>query len=293
MKKWMMLSLALAFASVQADPPQLETDILPAGAGSDLLDPATATNLAALVVNIGQLAGMDLEGVDLTDPADLLPLVAQSLLIRSSEGAVILLDHDGVHAVNVTAGGFSFVDGQGQPTGQVTSWEELIELVDWQSISNLPPQQPVTSEHITEGSVTVDSLDFDPHAAAGPEGAIQYSSSGQLAGDAQFAVDSVSGKVDITASGTDMIRAYWDEDAGAEDVVFLLRRRPDATAEVVLFQNGEETIRLQGNGSAYIPGQVNLGTVIAETLELSQGAWYVPEGGDLMMGSFTAPGTPE
>jgi hypothetical protein len=55
-----------------------------------------------------------------------------------------------------------------------------------------------------------------------------------------------------------------------------------------MFNNGEETIRLRGDGSVYASGNLEVGGLVLDgDGTLGSLRLYLPEDGDLSMGSFT------
>jgi len=276
----------LAVSVAHADnPPLRHTATLPSGAGAALLDPETATNVASYAVNAGQLAGYDENGLELQDPADLLPLTVQSLLIRTATGDAILLDGNGLFGIRVQVGGFSFLNAQGEPTGEVTSWADALNKVDWAAVTNQPPRQALLGTQIENGLIQPEHLGFSVTTAAGGEGAVQYSASGELAGTSNVFVQAEA-RLGVRVQTRNVQRVYRSEEATDENLIYSLRRGYK-TAEITFYKDGEPTARLDGNGVLQVRR--------VETEELAIGAqsaanaWYIPETGDLDMGNFTAP----
>ncbi|MBU4459503.1 MAG: hypothetical protein KJ579_02955 [Verrucomicrobia bacterium] len=285
--------LAAFAASTRADPPpQLETDMLPTGGGAALLSAETSTSIVARAINAGQLSGRGLDGVELSSVDDLLPLSVQSVLVRNANGPTVLLDGDGIHASQVSATGFGFLDTNGTPVGVVVSnWNDVIEGVNWAAITNQPPRQSLTASQIGSGLIQPQHLSFNPNAAAGGDRAVQYSQAGELAGSTNVFVESAA-RLGVRVTGRDILRAYVGGQAVDEDLIFTTRRHL-RTAAISLYNEGVETVLLRGDGTGQLTGTLRVGRL--EVGELAVGetpgadGWYVPESGDLTMGTFTTP----
>jgi len=262
----------------------LQTEMLPPGAGSDLLS-TNAAQVAPLVVNIGQLAGITTNGVAIADVEDLLPLTVQSLTVQTPDGASVVLDAQGVLALDVTAGSLRFVDENGQPHGLARSWTEAADQIDWSSVTNRPP---VGNSQIADGTIAPEKLSFTPlTGAAGAPGSIQFNENGQLAGNTNLFIHAETGKLAFYAQEGNLFRAFKGGEVSDANMIYVLRRYED-TIELCLLQNGEQTVRLRGDGSIYASGTLNVGGLSLGGGETSGSTgWFIPEEGDLSMGPFT------
>jgi hypothetical protein len=258
----------------------LETDQLPAGAPGKLLDAQQASQVTRLAINIGQLAGLDLSGLPLASMADLMPLVVQSLTVKDDAGTVVVLDENGVQAARIQSGEIAL--GLDAGAAAVTNWTDVLRHVNWAAVTNLPP---VGSEQLQAGSVRAEHLGFDPDAAAGEEGAVQYNAGGQLSGHPDHFIHAQSGRPAIRVQNDDLIRAYrTDDSTEPENLIFSLRREK-GSADIVLLKNGQETVRISGEGNVVVTGDLQASRLTVSG-EMSVSQWLVPEAGDLSMGPF-------
>jgi hypothetical protein len=262
----------------------LVTDTLPDDAGLDLSSSLTAANVANVAVNAGQLSGWYADGTVITNVNDLLPLVVQSLTVETADGESVVLDANGIAAIDVSAGSFTFLDEEGEPVNTVTSWNDVIERINWSSVSNVPPANVAS---IPSASIQKEQLAFDPVAAGGEEGSIQFNAAGQISGNTNYFMHADTGKLAFNCEGGNIFRAYKDGAVTETNLIYVVRRYED-TAEVVLSQGGEEKIRLRGDGTMMVKGTLEVDALsLNGTGSEGTSGWFIPEEGDLSMGAFT------
>ena len=121
-------------------------------------------------------------------------------------------------------------------------------------------------------------------AAGGQDGTVQYNLGGQLAGRTNYFIHAETGRLAVRPEAGSLLRFYNDGVIGEDSLVFALRQFAN-TAEIVMGQEGEETLRLRGDGSIQAAGRLSVGSL---SVGGADGAsWYIPEQGDLSMGQFT------
>jgi hypothetical protein len=153
-------------------------------------------------------------------------------------------------------------------------------------VTNLPP---VGSEQLQAGSVRAEHLGFDPDAAAGEEGAVQYNAGGQLSGHPDHFIHAQSGRPAIRVQNDDLIRAYRTDDSIEDDnLIFRVQRELGSTAAITLIRNGEETVRISGQGDVVVKGTLQAAGLSIDGTA-GRATWMIPESGDLSMGAFTTP----
>jgi hypothetical protein len=211
-----------------------------------------------------------------------MPLVAQSLTVKDDSGTVVVLDENGVQATRVQSAEIAL--GLDVGAAAVTNWTDVLRHVDWADVTNLPP---VSEEQIRNGSVQPKHLGFDPDAAAGEEGTVQYNASGRLSGHPDHFIHAQSGRPAIRVQNDDLIRAYRTDDSIEDDNLIFSVRREQGSADIVLLKNGEETVRISGQGDVVVSGELQADRLTVNG-SMSVTQWLVPEAGDLSMGPFVA-----
>lgn len=267
MKKWKIGCIILLCGScVLAEQPQAPT--VPY-LGADLLS-TNAPEVAAWVINAGQMAGLADDGVTELPVEDLLPMVVQSLAIAATNGVSVLLDDLGVFALRVDTFGFSLLDGEGQTVGVVTNWNDVIKHVDWSAVANLPPVMVEDGSQIAPGTIALEHLAFPPQAG-GDAGEVQFNEGGQLTGHPDFFVHAASGLVAMRGVGGEIMRVYRSDAVDETGLLYSLSTQ-NGNAVLRLYHEGEETVRMAGDGSLYLQGSLHA---------------YTPAEGDISMGAFT------
>ena len=99
----------------------------------------------------------------------------------------------------------------------------------------------------------------------------------------------LSGALQSSGEG-DLFRAYSVDENGEinEDAIDYVLRRNGDTTELSMYRNGEETIRVRGDGSIYASGALHVGSLnVSQPPSADSAEWFIPETGDLSMGTFT------
>jgi hypothetical protein len=238
----------------------------------------TNAGIRDVTVSAGQLSGVDPEdGSVITNAANLLPLKVQSLETSGDVlvGGSLSGDAAGLTGLDVeSAVAAGSISGDKLAAGAVTA-EKIAAGA-------------VLSAQIASGAVQESHLGFNPKSVAGGEqGSFQFNQNGQLAGFEDFFIHEETGKPAFLARTENLMRFYKTAEVSDENLIYALRRFDDTT-EICLFQNGAETLRLRGDGSIYATGALEVGG-----LSLGGGGtsgstgWFIPEEGDLSMGTFT------
>ncbi len=251
----------------------------------------TNAGIRDITVSAGQLSGVDPEtGAVITNSANLLSLKAESLTTVS----------------NVTAGGKFIGDGSGLTNLTAESLSGTISAASLPSsgtwnASGLTIQNAnlsgdvlvqgtslnVSSNLTVQGTISGNGSGLSNVAAGGADGSIQFNQNGQLSGNTNFFVHAETGKLAFYAREGNLFRAFKGGEVSDANMIYVLRRFEDTT-ELCMFKDGVETIRLRGDGSIYATGALEVGG-----LSLGGGGtsgstgWFIPEEGDLSMGSFT------
>jgi len=252
----------------------------------------TNAGIRDITISAGQLSGVSPEtGEVITNAANLLSLKAESLTTVS----------------NVTAGGQFVGDGSGLTNLNVESLSGTIRAANLPSTgtwnaSGLTIQNAnlsgdvlvqgtslsVSSNLTVQGTIRGNGSGLSNVAAGGADGSIQFNQNGQLAGNTNFFIHAETGKLAFNAKAGNLFRAYKVERGGISDenLIYVLRRFEDTT-ELCLLKNGVETIRLRGDGSIYATGVLAVGGLSFGGGPSGSTGWFIPEEGDLSMGTFT------
>lgn len=253
----------------------------------------TNAGVRDVTVSAGQLSGIDPEtGAAITNSANLLSLKAESVTTVS----------------NITAGGTFVGDGSGLTDLKATAvsgvlpasalpvsgtWNASGVTIENASLSgtvHVAGDSLTVSTNLTvQGVISGDGSGLSRVAAGGADGTIQFNQSGQLAGNTNYFIHPESGKLAFTANRGNLFRVFRRTgDFSETNMTYVLRCYKDTT-ELCMFQNGEETIRIRGDGSIYAAGTLNVSGLSLGGGESSVGSvnWFIPEEGDLSMGTFT------
>lgn len=250
----------------------------------------TNEGIRDITVSAGQLSGVDPEtGLMITNSANLLSLKAESLMAVS----------------NIVAGGSFIGDGSGLTNLNVDSLSGPIPASSlpasgtWNAAgvtiqnANLSGDLHVDGDVLTistnltvQGTISGNGSGLSNVAAGGVDGSIQFNQNGQLSGNTNFFIHADTGKLAFNANEGNLFRAFRGE-ASDEKLIYVLRRFENTT-ELCMLKNGVETIRLRGDGSIYASGALEVGGLSLGGGETSGSTgWFIPEEGDLSMGTFT------
>jgi len=173
---------------------------------------------------------------------------------------------------------------------QTSSWNSAVSDLGF-LISELPThyvqQQTggtvnVSSNLTVQGKIIGNASELTEVAAGGAEGSIQFNEDGILSGNTNFFIHAETEKLAFNASEGNVFRAYKDSVLN-ENLIYVVRRFENTT-EICLLEDGEETLRLRGDGSIYATGALQVGGLSFNDTEID---WFIPEEGDLSMGTFT------
>lgn len=256
----------------------------------------TDAGVRDITISIGQLSGVDPEtGEMITNSVDLLSLKVNSLTtiddIITAAGSFIG-DGSGISNLNVSiaipAGSISAA--QLAPDVAAAAITDT-DIADWnagkvlaQNIQISDGTVVVTTNLNVQGTISGSGSGLNGVAAAGPEGSLQFNVGGVLAGNTNVFIHPENGNVAFFAKEGNLFRAFTGTEATDEGLIYALRRFGDTT-EMCMFTNGVETIRLRGDGTIYASGTLEVGGLsIGGT---TGNGWFIPEEGDLSMGTFT------
>jgi hypothetical protein len=252
----------------------------------------TFTNygLRDLTISAGQLSGVDPEnGAVITNAANLLSLKAESLTAVSNVTAGGSFVGDGSQLTNLNVNSFSgTLNASSLPASGV--WNAAGMTITNASLAGDVTVQSLTvSTNLTvQGTISGNGAGLSNIAASGTDGSIQFNQTGQLAGAPNFFIHPATGKMAFHAREGNIFRVFKGDNAYARDMTYVLRRFDDTTTELCMFKDGVETIRLRGDGSIYASGTLEVGGLSLGGGETSGSTgWFVPEEGDLSMGTFT------
>ncbi|MDD3276224.1 MAG: hypothetical protein PHP93_04130 [Kiritimatiellales bacterium] len=242
-----------------------------------------------LTLSAGQLSGVDPEtGAVITNAANLLSLKAESLTAVSNVTAGGSFVGDGSRLTNLNVNSFSgTLNASSLPGSGV--WDAAgLTITNASLAGDVTVQSLTVSTNLTvQGIISGDGSGLSHVAAGGTDGSLQFNRNGQLEGNTNFFIHATTGKLAFNAQGGNIFRTFRGNDPITGNMTFVLRSFEDTT-EVCMFNNGVETIRLRGDGSIYASGTVEVGGLSLGGGETSGSTgWFVPEEGDLSMGTFT------
>jgi len=238
----------------------------------------TNAGIRDVTVSAGQLSGVDPEtGEVITNALNLISLKARTLETSGDivSGGSFVGSGSGLEELNAA-----------RLTGTIPA-ASLPASGVWDA-SGVTIQNASLSGSVTlQGTISGDGSGLSQVAAAGPEGSLQFNQAGRLGGLPDFFIHPETGKPAFIAREGNLMRFYKNNSVSEENLIYALRRFEDTT-EICLFKNGVETLRLRGDGSIYATGVLEVGG-----LSLGGGGtsgstgWFIPEEGDLSMGTFT------
>ncbi len=259
-----------------------------ASSSNDFTDAEVAHN----AISVGQLVGVDPEtGQMITNAVNLLPLVARSAFVAGEVNAALFTGN---------ASGLTNLNGESivgyipigsMPTSGVWNVSGLtLKNANFEGPLSVGGQTlDIGSDLNVQGTLSGDASGLSNLPAGGTDGSLQFNSDGRLVGNTNYFIHAETGKMAFRSKGFkgNLWRAYKNEAATDENLIYSVRRFEDTT-ELRLLQNGEDMIRLCGDGSAYIAGSLTVDgeVTFANGVTIGGDNWYIPESGDLSMGSY-------
>ncbi len=248
----------------------------------------TNAGIRDVTISAGQLSGVDPEdGTIITNAANLLPLKAQSLTADGNvvAGGTFIGDGSGLTNLNVNALSGPISVSSLPASGTWDASGLTINNANLAGTINVSGDSLTISTNLTvQGTLSGDASGLTGLPAGGNSGELQFNDNGILSGNTNCFIHPETGKVAFNVpTDSTFMRAYRDKnDLSTNSIVYMVRRFDD-TAELCLLNEGIETLRLRGDGSIYAAGSLDVGglSVAGST------SWFIPEEGDLSMGSFT------
>jgi hypothetical protein len=242
-----------------------------------------------LTISAGQISGVDPETGDvITNSANLLSLKAESLTAVSNVTAGGSFVGDGSQLTNLNVNAFSGTLNASSLPGSGVWNAAGLTITNASLAGDVTVQSLTVSTNLTvQGTISGDGSGLSHLVAGGTDGSLQFNRNGQLEGNTNFFIHATTGKLAFNAQEGNIFRVFKSDSASVADMTYVLRRFEDTT-ELCMFKNGVETIRLRGDGSIYAAGALEVGGLSLGGGETSGSTgWFVPEEGDLSMGTFT------
>lgn len=253
----------------------------------------TFTNSAVrgILISAGQLSGIDPEtGAVITNSANLLSLKAASLTTVSNIVAGGEFVGNGFSLTNLNADSLNgTISASSLPSGGTWNASGMtIQNANLSGDVHVEGDALTISTNLTvQGKISGDGSGLSEVAAGGAPGSIQFNDKGVLAGNTNFFIHAETGKLAFYAREGNLFRAFRGNEVSDENMIYVLRRFEDTT-ELCMLKDGVETIRLRGDGSIYATGALEVGGLSLGGGESSGSTgWFIPEEGDLSMGTFT------
>jgi hypothetical protein len=230
----------------------------------------TFTNVGVrdVTVSAGQLSGVDPEtGSVITNSANLLPLKAQSLTTVSNIVAGGTFVGNGSGLTNLNANSFSgVISASSLPTSGF--WNASgVTITNVSLAGNVAVNSLTVATNLTvQGTISGDGsgLIGVTAGAGGSDGSFQFNNNGVLSGDTNFFIHPTEHKPAFRSPSGNFFRGYNSETISDSNLIYSVRNE-DGTSVLRLRQNGEDSIRLSGDGTAYIKGNLQLdGQLIAD-----------------------------
>lgn len=251
----------------------------------------TDVEVGCFAISAGQLCGINPEtGEIITNAVSLLPILVRSAYVAGEVNAS-LFTGDGSGLTNLWAGNLTGRIPLGtMPTSGVWNVSGLtLQNANFEGALSVEGQSlDIGSDLNVQGTLSGNASGLSNVPAGGEDGSIQFNSAGQLEGNTNYFIHAQTGKLACNSQEGNLFRAY-GESVSAEGLIYVVRSYRNTT-ELCLLSNGEETVRLRGDGTAYFSGSVEIGGDISFANGMKLGNnnnWYIPENGDLSMGSYT------
>lgn len=236
-------------------------------------------------ISVGQLVGIDPDdGTMITGTVYLLPLMARSLYAAGVVDAGYFVG-DGSQLENLDA---QSLQGTISPTAMPAAgiWDASgLNIANARLSGDLQVEGEelvIVSNLRVQGSISGDGSALD-NIAAGNDGDLQFNSAGRLAASNNIFVHEGTGRLVLRSVDGNLLHVYREGVVDDGNLVFVLRDSGD-TVELVMRRDGEDTLRLGGDGSITAEN-LNVGSLSVGSGPSS--GWFIPEAGDLSMGEFT------
>ena len=249
----------------------------------------TNDGIRDVTVSVGQLSGVDPEtGSIITNAGNLVSLKAESVVSINDiiAGGIFIGDASGLSNLNTIALS-GIIDASNLPVSGVwdASGLTILNPVIGGNAFFSGEALTILSNLIVQGAINGNIIDLSGTASSGTEGSIQINHDGKLSGNDEFFINQDTGSFSFT-SEDNFFRIFRHETEDS-DMICVLRTRGE-TIEMCMFENGVEKIRLCGDGSIYASGTLNAGGIsIGGVQSTDRVNWFIPEQGDLSMGTFT------
>jgi hypothetical protein len=259
-----------------------------AAASNDFTDAEVAHN----AISVGQLVGVNPEtGQMVTNAVNLLPIMARSVFAAGEVNAGWFAGNGG-GLTNLNGGSImGYIPIGSMPTSGVWNVSGLtFKDAHFEGPLSVGGQTlEVGSDLNVQGKLSGDASGLSNVPAGGTDGSLQFNSEGRLVGNTNYFIHAETGKMSFHAKEGNLWRAYKRGVVSDETLAYVVRDY-GRTVELCLLTDGIENIRLRGDGTAYIAGDLKVGgdVTFANGITAGSNNWYIPESGDLSMGNYVA-----
>lgn len=215
----------------------------------------TNAGIRDVTVSAGQLSGVNPEtGEAITNAFNLLPLRAQSV-----EAGFFSGDGSGLTNLPVQAQVDAWIAAaSNSPAAAITA----DDIASWNSGGMLASTLEVSggtvniaSNLTVQGTIHGDGSGLSQIAADGPEGAFQVKKNGKLAGTDKLFIHEETGKPAFYSENGNLFRAYKNGVVAETNLIYSLRTENNE-AVLRMFKNGVETVKIKGDGTLELAGQL-------------------------------------
>lgn len=241
-------------------------------------------------ISVGQLVGINPEtGQIITNAVNLLPIMARSAFIAGEVNAG-LFSGDGAGLTNLNGEALvGYIPVGSMPTSGVWNISGMtLKNANFEGPLSVGGQAlDIDSDLNVQGTLSGNASGLSNIPAGGSDGSIQFNAAGQLEGNTNYFIHAETEKLGFYATDN-IFRAYAGHTTAGENLIYVVRRY-GSSSELCLLDQGTETIRFRGDGTAYIAGDLTVGGEVTFENGVTMGGenWYIPAGGDLSMGTFT------
>jgi hypothetical protein len=252
----------------------------------------TDASMANYGVSVGQLVGVNPEtGEAITNAVNLLPIMVRSALVAGEVNAG-LVSGDGSGLTGLNAGEImGYLPVSSMPTSGVWNVSGLtLKNANFEGPLSVGGEAlDVDSDLNVQGTLTGDATGLSNIPAGGEAGSIQFNAEGLLEGNTNFFIHAATDRLASESADGIIFRAYKGNVIADDKLVYVVRRYNE-TSELSLLEDGQENIRLRGDGSVYIAGSLEVGgdVTFAQGTNSGSNVLYIPQSGDLSMGSYVA-----
>jgi hypothetical protein len=134
-------------------------------------------------------------------------------------------------------------------TNQIATWNSGGELATSVQVSTETVN--ITTNLTVQGTISGDGSGLNHVAAGGSDGQLQFNENGVLAGNTNFFIHPVEKKLSFRSPTENIFRAYSSQTIADTNLIYSLRNE-NGMSVLRLRQNGQDTIRLSGDGSAVV-----------------------------------------